>query len=635
MTVGSLFAGIGGFDLGFERSGFEVRWQVEQDGKAQSVLSARFPTARLYNDVRTVGVENLEPVDVICGGFPCQDVSVAGKREGLGGERTGLFWEAVRIIDELKPKYAVLENVPGLLSSRGGRDFHTVLSALADLGFRRAYRILDSRYFRVAQRRRRVFIVLRARRLGDGAEAVLFEPTRGDGDSPAGDEARAEVAATLRGRSHGPGVNMPGRGGEDDENLVTPFTATGGGFGDGDMPSLKANQTSGWGGAAAVAYTLRANERNTSQGPSNYVQTVMGVHANQRGEVRTSALSGSLNGSRSGKQYEGVMVPERERALTSSMWKGHDTDTLIPTLSASLGHHGHSSPRGDGNDPLVAFALRADPGGTGQGHNTTYPGYVRRLTPLECERLQGFPDYREIAIISVCSSALSQSVNPAGSPSNTRRLASDWPVAWRVVIDSERVRVLRRNRGKSLWSVNGADWCGSFPLSTLRANFAQLVVQMRQSAEQGIQRGAAASPTNGDCSLVRLNGMFACNVSGSEISALASDAARFTDTASACMKAITSSDGESQSSTDSSLRTLSCCVVAAISSCIPSGIRPESSFDLTLEYPSAWTCLCGEGHRGSSVCTCSDSPRYQQLGNAVTVPVAAWIARRILYADKR
>ena len=80
MTVGSLFSGIGGFDLGFERAGFRVVWQVENDVKARSVLAARFPTARLYDDVRTVGEANLEPVDVICGGFPCQDVSVAGKR---------------------------------------------------------------------------------------------------------------------------------------------------------------------------------------------------------------------------------------------------------------------------------------------------------------------------------------------------------------------------------------------------------------------------------------------------------------------------------------------------------------------------------------------------------------------------
>src|SRR3990167_7832126 len=145
MTVGSLFSGIGGFDLGFERAGFRVVWQVKNDVKARSVLAARFPTARLYDDVRTVGEANLEPVDVICGGFPCQDVSVAGKREGLIGARTGVFWEIVRIARELKPRWMVLENVPGLLTSHGGRDFHTVLAALADCGFRqRAYRIFDS-----------------------------------------------------------------------------------------------------------------------------------------------------------------------------------------------------------------------------------------------------------------------------------------------------------------------------------------------------------------------------------------------------------------------------------------------------------------------------------------------------------
>lgn len=256
MTVGSLFAGIGGFDLGFERSGFEVRWQVERDGKAVSVLSRRFPNAEIYDDIQTVGAGSLEPVDVICGGFPCQDVSVAGKRAGLAGVRTGLFWEVVRIARELEPRWMVLENVSGLLSSNSGRDFHTVLSALAELGFRRAYRILDSRYFGVAQRRRRVFIVLRARRCGDGAEAVLFESARSNGDSPAGEEARSDVAATLRGRSHGAGVNMPGRGGEDDTNLVSV--------------TLQGNSGGNHIEDPYIAYTLRDNGRNTSQGPGNY-----------------------------------------------------------------------------------------------------------------------------------------------------------------------------------------------------------------------------------------------------------------------------------------------------------------------------------------------------------------------------
>src|SRR3990167_2177881 len=201
LTVGSLFAGIGGFDLAFERAGYAVRWQVENDRRAQAILRKRFSSIARYDDVRAVGAADLAPVDVICAGFPCQDVSVAGKRAGLGGERTGLFGELVRTARELLPlglRWMVLENVPGLLSSYGGRDFHTTLSALADCGFRRSYRILDSRYFGVAQRRRRVFIVLRARSLGDGSETVLFESPSGNGDSQTGGEARPDLAVTLR-----------------------------------------------------------------------------------------------------------------------------------------------------------------------------------------------------------------------------------------------------------------------------------------------------------------------------------------------------------------------------------------------------------------------------------------------------
>ncbi len=159
MKFGSLFTGVGGFDLGFERAGMECAWQVEFDKNCQNVLRKHWSETELFNDVRTVGKHNLEPVDVICGGFPCQDVSIAGKRAGLAGERSGLWSEFARIIDELEPKWVVIENVPGLLSSNRGRDFATVIRWLAERGYGVAWRILDSQYFGVAQRRRRVFIV--------------------------------------------------------------------------------------------------------------------------------------------------------------------------------------------------------------------------------------------------------------------------------------------------------------------------------------------------------------------------------------------------------------------------------------------------------------------------------------------
>ncbi len=112
-TVGSLFAGIGGFDLGFEQAGFRTEWQVEINDVCREVLRDRFPHAAQFADVRTV-LPELWRTDVIVGGFPCQDVSTMGKRAGLAGERTGLFFDAVRIVRHLKPRFLVLENVHGL-----------------------------------------------------------------------------------------------------------------------------------------------------------------------------------------------------------------------------------------------------------------------------------------------------------------------------------------------------------------------------------------------------------------------------------------------------------------------------------------------------------------------------------------
>lgn len=157
-TVGSLFAGIGGFDLGFEQAGFETAWQVEIDEINRAVLADRFPHARQFADVRTA-LPDLWPVDVIVGGFPCQDVSQAGKRRGLAGERTGLFYDAMHIVDTLKPRWLVLENVTGLLNSNDGQDFQEVVRTLAQCGYVGFWRVLNAAYFGVPTARRRVFLV--------------------------------------------------------------------------------------------------------------------------------------------------------------------------------------------------------------------------------------------------------------------------------------------------------------------------------------------------------------------------------------------------------------------------------------------------------------------------------------------
>jgi DNA (cytosine-5)-methyltransferase 1 len=161
-TLGSLFAGIGGFDLGFRQAGFKTTWQVEINPVLRAVLADRFPEARQFADVRECGAANLSRVDCITAGFPCQDLSVAGsrgERKGLEGERSGLFREVVRIVEVLRPQWLVLENVPGLLFINDGRDFQAVLSALSGCGYVGYWRVLNAQYFGVPQNRRRVFMV--------------------------------------------------------------------------------------------------------------------------------------------------------------------------------------------------------------------------------------------------------------------------------------------------------------------------------------------------------------------------------------------------------------------------------------------------------------------------------------------
>lgn len=160
-----MFAGVGGFDLALSRAGVKVVASVEIDKKAQEVLKKHFPDSTIFGDITGVTVEQLlaagfEPRDgIITGGFPCQDLSVAGKRAGLGGSRSGLFWEICRLLDETRAQNFILENVPGLLNSNNGADMAVVLEALVERGYRVAYRVLDAQHFGVPQRRRRVFIV--------------------------------------------------------------------------------------------------------------------------------------------------------------------------------------------------------------------------------------------------------------------------------------------------------------------------------------------------------------------------------------------------------------------------------------------------------------------------------------------
>ena len=155
LTFGSLFAGIGGFDLGFERAGFECRWQVEIDNYATKILEKHWPKVHRERDIRECNASNLERVECIIGGFPCQDIYYAGRGAGLDGERSGLFFEAIRLVRELQPRAIVLENVAALLT----RGLDRVLGTLAEIGYDAEWHCIPAAAVGAPHIRDRVFVI--------------------------------------------------------------------------------------------------------------------------------------------------------------------------------------------------------------------------------------------------------------------------------------------------------------------------------------------------------------------------------------------------------------------------------------------------------------------------------------------
>jgi DNA (cytosine-5)-methyltransferase 1 len=358
----SLFSGIGGFDLGFERASMECVAQVEIDDKAREVLARHWPDVPQYTDVREFGHEQFTrgTIDLICGGFPCQDLSIAGRRAGLAGERSGLWFEFARIIDELEPRWVVIENVPGLLSSNDGKDFAIVIGGLTGIipevpasgwqsagiawgtRYKATWRVLDSQYFGLAQRRRRVFVVAS---LGSGRAAkVLLESEGMSGDLETGRETGkgfAELAGTLA--SSGGGMDRPaGNANELDFCVPTVYNI---------MP-----QNSG--------KDYKAKETSISQNLTT-------------------------NGNHSGDQGGTYVVLAHGQAGAEIVKDGSPSLTLNHEAPIVFGIYDEQTPKISEN-VMPTLRNRNEGGGFQQAVGGAFG--VRRLTPTECARLQGFPD---------------------------------------------------------------------------------------------------------------------------------------------------------------------------------------------------------------------------------------------------
>ena len=388
LTAVSLFAGVGGFDLAMQANDINVVAAVEIDDAARGVIAHRFPDTQLFTDVCEVTGDQLlragfDPANgILTGGFPCQDLSVAGKRAGLDGARSGLFWEICRLIDETQPKWLVLENVPGLLSSAGGRDMGAVVGALVDRGYGIAYRVLDAQHFGVPQRRRRVVIVGCAGDDGRTPCEVLAIGESLHGDSSSRSSTGQEVAGTL-------GGGTGGRGWSPDTDRMTFVPVVN------RMTAFGQYETDG------TFSTVKARDYKDATDLVTYVKAKRAQSADDDESWREDTITPTLNGFDTGDTRATTVAVQPISFYSTGGGNDAPATGISPALKVG-------SSLDIASPPAVAYGLDEEQNGALElmgtlkarkesgGHQfavATFPAStVRRLTPLECERLQGFPD---------------------------------------------------------------------------------------------------------------------------------------------------------------------------------------------------------------------------------------------------
>lgn len=391
LTLGSLFDGSGGFPLGGLLAGITPVWASEIEPFPIRVTTKRLPFMKHYGNISAMDGGKIEPVDIITFGSPCQDMSIAGRRDGLDGSRSSLFYEAVRIIKEMRcatdgryPRYIVWENVPGAFSSNKGEDFKAVLEAVigiaepnaevpmpekarwpyADIylgdGWSVAYRTLDAQYWGVPQRRRRIYLV--ADLAGGGAGKILFESEGLSGYSAEGFHSWQRAAGSF----------TPCAG-------ATGYDGYNGSLTDDTSATLGVNCGMSTGRNGIVLNDQGGNRMDITE----EVTSTLRAEAHHPPCVMESAGFCTEHSAKSRTiGYEEECFPTlRAGVIPAAVYENHSQDTRY---TFNQGQNAKFAP---------TFEEELQPTLVAKGPGAIQSGYtVRRLTPTECARLQGFPD---------------------------------------------------------------------------------------------------------------------------------------------------------------------------------------------------------------------------------------------------
>jgi DNA (cytosine-5)-methyltransferase 1 len=433
LRVATVCTGIDAVRVAWEPLGCSFAWSSEIEPFPCAVLKHHYPETPNLGDMTLITKDTLDAhgrIDALVGGTPCQSFSVAGLRKGLADPRGNLALVFLRLVDQARPRWMVFENVPGLLSSDNGRCFGSFLGALGQLGYGWAYRVLDAQFFGLAQRRRRVFVV---GHLGDWrrAAAVLFERSGLRGDSPPRREAGARTAGRAASGASG-GGGMIGANNFGEQDTATCLTTQNQRL-DGDTETFVVHSLRAEGFDASedgtgrgtplvpVAFTdlrgrgvdIRVNgdvaeALHCAKGISEQQNVVIPIDMRQasRGATMTNnrredACSGGAPGTGIGEPGDPAPTVSTSHppaiGFISTFSNQTPAEGLSPTLSSrtmAVAFQTRIARNGRGQPDEIAPTLSgADAGATSDMRPCVATGMaVRRLTPRECERLQGFPD---------------------------------------------------------------------------------------------------------------------------------------------------------------------------------------------------------------------------------------------------
>jgi DNA (cytosine-5)-methyltransferase 1 len=459
LTFGSLFAGVGGFDMGFEQAGWDCKFQVEWDKNCQQILNKHWPDVPKWLDVSDVNGAEIPPVDCIIFGSPCQDLSVAGARRGLSGERSGLFHEAVRIIKEMRdatngtfPRWTVWENVAGALSSNNGRDFGTVINEMAKAGAHlQEYALLDAQHFGIPQRRRRVFLIscfdsATSERCSSPLLPVT-ESLRGDTkkSKPKGQSVTSQVADSVRGDGGILGSEIVGSLNTSDAKMIsTQYVNENKCVVEPYVKSRRAQTSTDdetW-VHGEVNPTLNSFDVGDTRATTAIVEPVLFENSYRDGaRIANHGVTQTLSAKMGTGGGNTPMIAVPTYSFDTQFGSNANvTENVSPTLKASQQSPSIAYPIQDGREiekhqngfgvasdgepsytldqtgaQAVAYSVREDAKAntfsateldhanalsalrpSPQSHHAqmfiAQPMAVRRLTPLECERLMGWPD---------------------------------------------------------------------------------------------------------------------------------------------------------------------------------------------------------------------------------------------------